>query len=87
MEIQCKTRDSSTYDVFDIYPNRLETATMESVSTPGYTFWSEWDSCTVECGSGTKKRSRDHSDGTEEIEEIACNTAPCGKISGGEEYF
>ena len=55
--------------------------------SPGYTIWSEWDSCTVECGSGTKKRSRDHSDGTEEIEEIACNTAPCGKISGGEEYF
>ena len=85
MEIQCKTRDSSTYDVFDIYPNRLETATMEAtsmepVTTPGYTPWSEWDSCTVQCGSGTKRRSRDHSDGTQEIEEIACNTVPCGKI-------
>ena len=87
MEIQCKTRDSSTYDVFDIYPKRIETTTLESVSTPGYTFWSEWESCTVKCGSGTKQRSRDHSDGTEEIEEIACNTEPCGKISVGTAYF
>ena len=87
MEIQCRKRDLSTNGVFDIYPNRLETATMEYVSVPGYTLWSEWDSCTVKCGSGTKHRSRDHSDGTEEIEEIACNTAPCGNIPDGEEYF
>ena len=41
MEIQCRARDLSTHDVFDIYRNRVEgettaeTATIEYISVPG----------------------------------------------------
>ena len=86
MEIQCRPRDLSTHDVFEIYRNRLEgettavPGTIEYVSETGYTIWSEWGLCTVKCGSGTKQRSRVHSNGNEETEEISCNTSPCGKL-------
>ena len=89
MEIQCRTRDLSTYDVFEIYENRLQgetsmaSATIEYLSVPGYTTWSEWDLCTVKCGSGSKQRLRVHSNETEETEESACNTTPCGEFYSG----
>ena len=52
MEIECRTRDLSTYDVFEIYENRLQgettmaSATIEYLSASGFTTWSEWDLCT-----------------------------------------
>ena len=92
MEIGCFKR-GSTPDVFDIYRKKIETetttettATTENIGgTTGIisastdTFWSDWDSCTAKCGSGTKRRSRLLSNGTEKTELIACNTEPCGK--------
>ena len=88
MEIQCRTTDLSTYDVFEIYENRLQGETtmasatvMEYLSASGFTTWSEWDLCTVKCGSGSEQRSRVYSNGTEEIEERACNTTPCGEFN------
>ena len=85
MEIQCRPRDLSTHDVFEIYRNRLEGETtaesvsLEYISESGYTIWSEWGLCTVKCGSGKRLRSRLHSNGKEETEEMSCNTSPCGK--------
>ena len=89
MEIQCRKRDLSTYDVFEIYENRLQSettmaaATMQYLSDSGYATWSEWHLCTVKCGSGSKQRSRIHFNGTEETEESACNTTPCGEFYSG----
>ena len=62
MEIQCRPRDLSTHDVFEIYQNRLEGETtaesvsLEYISESGYTIWSEWGLCTVKCGSGKRLR-------------------------------
>jgi len=91
MEIQCRPRDLSTHDVFEIYRNRLEGETtaesvsLEYISESGYTIWSEWGLCTVKCGSGKRLRSRLHSNGNEETEEMSCNTSPCGKLNSSRE--
>ena len=86
MEIQCKTRDSSTNDVFNIYPNRIETATIEEI-TGGPTYipitvmtwseWSEWTVCSLSCGSGLRTRTRINNLGYDENQIAACNTNSC----------
>ena len=58
----------------------MASATIEYLSVSGFTTWSDWDLCTVKCGSGSKQRSRIHFNGTEETEESACNTTPCGEF-------
>ena len=54
------------------------TITTSAATTVGWEDWSEWETCTLTCGSGTRTRTRTHGTlNNEENQIAACNTDPC----------
>ena len=54
------------------------TITTSAATTVGWEDWSEWESCTLTCDSGTRIRTRTHGTlNNDESQIAACNTNPC----------
>ncbi|CAF4538383.1 unnamed protein product, partial [Rotaria sp. Silwood1] len=96
-----RTRQYQTDSNDNCTPNNLreiQSCNVECCPVDGkYTPWSEWSSCTVECGSGIRKRQRTCTDPSpsckgkpceeHSIDTEVCNTQPCQETCKNDQVY